>query len=293
VVTGEVPCGVTAFPAGVLNFPSDCENFPVSIENFPQDTSLIPGAMALVDEDFRARLNAHASGDDLPSLWTPEHVTTRLIAAYDALHRMRTTSGPSTKPGFWPEVLLDDMERRDLDRVADRAKAQTRPPLPTAYEIELMDEALAWPLQHLTDAPKMADALTLWCACQATERELAPIMRSRVQKAEELFERSIRDLDRNNPGAPARRKAIAGMIAADANERLARVTNDKARARIKRNARALFRTRCIEDGVLPSITKPADAMPDTVITEYDLGKHRHLAAIRVSRALRRRETPVR
>jgi hypothetical protein len=266
----------------------------VSTENFPHDTGPVPGAIALVDDEFRARLNAHSSDGDLPLIWTPEHVTTRLVAAYDALHRMRQVVGPSTRSGFWPEVLLDDMQLRDQDRKAEKVRAQSRArALPTSHEIELMDEALAWPLRFLQDSAKQADALTLYCACKATEREIEPILKVRRHKAVTSARTMTEARERQDAAGTARRRAIARMIASDANERLATARSDKEAASIRKAAADLFKKRCLEDGCAAPVIRPHEAMPDAVLNWPGLEKHRKAAAIVVAKALRGAGTAVR
>jgi hypothetical protein len=132
--------------------------------------------------DWLGRLDAYRGSDpdDLPLIWTPEHVMVRLVDAYEVLARAPARIYPKAYGNAWPAILLNDIERRDLERVEDREAALRRQlARPSAHDLSRMSEALAWPMEHLAGFPLMADAVTLYAFAKAKGLELAPILHRR------------------------------------------------------------------------------------------------------------------
>lgn len=132
--------------------------------------------------DWLGRLDAYrgCDADDLPAIWTPEHVLIRMVDAYEVLSRTPARIYPQAFGNAWPTILLNEMERRDLERVQEKEDAlQRQLARPSSHDLSRMQEALAWPMLHLGDFPLMADAVTLYAFAKATGRDLAPVLRRR------------------------------------------------------------------------------------------------------------------
>lgn len=276
-----------------LNVPLDDTEFPVADE----ERASLTGVIGVVDDALLQRLRAHAQVDDLPLEWTAEHVQRRLIDAYTCLARVRVEVGPRLDKGYWPAILREFADLVDTQASRNRSEEimQSRARRLTSHEASLMEEALAWPLEHLDGRPLEADALTLFCICQATDREIAPILRRRKLKAESKARRMADELN----AAPAardlalKRRAIAQEIAAACNAALARAISLEDADAIRARYRTLFRTRCAKEGALPIKVELRDALPGLVLARSTLDKMRKRAAQTIAKRLNRASVPVR
>jgi hypothetical protein len=60
---------------------------------------------------------------------------------------------------------------------------------PTAEEVSMSDEALAWPLKYAAHEPMACDAVLLWAMCKAGGFSIARMLRERTIKAKAMAER--------------------------------------------------------------------------------------------------------
>ena len=167
-----------------------------------------------------------------PTRWTGAHVGKRLIDAFGVIHRSVVIPGPKAPRAAWPQIVGGWRELTDEDEQAAivererrfRARSKTRRngrlkidwrsyvdrdtvrrleadaaddamrhgEAPMAIEIELADEAIAWPLRFLAESPLHADALQLWALSQALGFSLAGALRKRALKAEAMIQARAR-----------------------------------------------------------------------------------------------------
>ena len=117
-----------------------------------------------------------------------EWVLARMIEAYEVLARTPMQTKPATAKGFWPATVREWSDLQDVEAF-QRERAtffDGRRDRIEADEASRMNEALAWPMQHLQGCELDADALTLFASCEAAERDLTPILRKRRVKARKL-----------------------------------------------------------------------------------------------------------
>jgi len=172
--------------------------------------SKICGETAFDDPDFGVSGEAILSGLQpvvvyVPKEWTPEYVGVRLVDAYDALSRCHVGRiFPKDSAGYWPEIYRT---REDIQGWADEhrkevesAMARVRG-LPGSVDIARMDEALAWPAEHLRDNALTADAVTLWAWTKALGLDVRDILKARKKRAQAIADKIAMDTN------AARRKA--------------------------------------------------------------------------------------
>jgi hypothetical protein len=151
-----------------------------------------------IDDDLMSRFEAYLDAtDERPTIWTPEHVQARMVEAFDVLMRSGVTTGPSQKSGFWPPVVHEFSDMVDQQaRTEAEARSRRVRHRPTSDEASRMEEALAWPMRYLDHDPLQADALTLWCLCNARDRQFYPILHKRkveaTKKADRMTAGSVR-----------------------------------------------------------------------------------------------------
>jgi hypothetical protein len=115
--------------------------------------------------------------DDLPLAWDAGHCAKRLIHAYHVLLSVPGRIGPADLPRPWPEIILEfsDLIETRKERLSLRPRWLSFP----AAELALAEEAIAWPLTFLADAPHRAEAVQLWAYAKATRRSLRHLLRKR------------------------------------------------------------------------------------------------------------------
>lgn len=97
---------------------------------------------------------------ETPLSWTPDHVMTRMVWAFETLDRVRAKVGPTGYGSGWPRYvhewsdLLAQEEPVPGETVSqgeERRRGERRPITlpPSSHEVSLMDEALAWPARYL------------------------------------------------------------------------------------------------------------------------------------------------
>jgi hypothetical protein len=124
----------------------------------------------------------------VPKEWTPEYVAVRLLDAYDSLRRCSVGRiYPKGDAGFWPEIYRTnedvlgwaDEHRKEVEAAMARSRGR-----PGSVDLARMDEALAWPAEHLRDSPLLADAVTLWAFTTALEIDVKGFLHQRKKRAQ-------------------------------------------------------------------------------------------------------------
>lgn len=271
-------------PADTVKIPAGAVNFPVAPENFPEGN---------LGDDFHDRESAWQNeGSELPSEWTPEHVQERLIAAFEVLRGAVGRVAPATFKSNWPAMLREFSDLVDGDAMQnERDKFYSARGRPSAHQIALMEEALAWPLQHLRSppaSPMEADALLLYCAARADDSAVTAALRKRAKRAKALIPGVVRSNQ-------TQRRNIARDVAQWANQRVGALKPSQAYrvAHIRANARIRLERAIKDAGGLKINLKPKDVMPGKVMSRTWLDVNRKLGAARIARALNEREVEVR
>jgi len=135
----------------------------------------------------------------VPKEWTPEYVGVRLLDAFDSLRRCSVGRiFPKDAEGFWPEVYRTHEDilgyaaehRKDIESSIARNRAR-----PGAIDLARMDEAIAWPAEHLRDNALLADAVTLWAFSTAVGADVRDILHRRKKRAQEIADRIAKEMN--------------------------------------------------------------------------------------------------
>lgn len=262
----------------------------------------IPGFLGLTD-DLQSRIAAVGEGD-IPDEWTPEHVGTRLIEAFEILSRSGGRVGPGKVGNAWPEMLIEFADRTDAQArsLAEKEWQQSRGSIPSADEVSRMNQALRWSMDYLDGRPLTADALMLWAYAKATGRDMDGMLHQRKKRAaamaSEMMRRANADphidpdgvvRDTRSPEVLARnerRRLIAIEIVDGLNAKLAETPKNKHDALIKA-AHDDLRARCAAEGCLPAVYRPRDAAPGRVLARTTLDRQRKLGMAIIAAGLRR------
>lgn len=126
---------------------------------------------------------------DQAERWDVDVVSERMIEAFRTLARTPTSFGPraygSAMPKYiyeWSDFLAQaeteiveaGAAASDQVRIANalrdtwETRNETRA-LPTAAEIDRMNESLAWPMRYLGDEPEIAEVVNIWCLFAARQ----------------------------------------------------------------------------------------------------------------------------
>lgn len=261
----------------------------------------IPGYLGPAD-DLGSRIEAIGEGD-VPSSWTPEHVQSRMVEAFDILARSGTRIGPRQHANGWPAMIheFSDLVDAQARALAEKEKQQELGARPTADELSRMNEALKWPMAYLDGKPLQSDALMLWAYATALGRDMAAMLHHRKKRATALAEEMMRrhnapphlhegqikdTRDRSVLDAYERRMEIAREVTKITNEALARASN-ATHGQIRAEAHAVFKARCREEGCSKLDVKPHEAMPGRCLSRANLDKQRKIAAAAIASSLRR------
>lgn len=287
-------------------------------------------------DDMTDRLRAHGVVSDTPLEWTPEHVSDRIIEAFRTLAHAPLRVGPSAGGSGYPSILIAAAKSRDawlrrslpetmlgnleeaVSHPHDEDGDEDRLPryasdLPTSIDLSRMEEALAWPMRYLGDAPLQADALLLFCMGQAYRSfEIQPILRDRLEKARRLawttatsredaiakdaIERGA-DPDKESFAAfsagdraavlaAERRRIIARAVAAETNKRI-HERGSYAAAEERERAWKHYRRRVVEAGAAPEgFDDCIAAMPNACLFRWQVDRHRKRASATIAAGLR-------
>lgn len=203
--------------------------------------------------------------NNLPDVWTPEHVLARMIHAFSVLRILPASILPKAPHSAWLPVLHDlnslgydvqisliEDKRANSWRMLDTASAQ---------DISLMNEALSWSMIYLKDKPLHADALNLYGYSKATGKKAEPLLRKRHKQAIGLLAKSKQE-------AEEKKKTFAKQCAAWANQRIAQSPQtSESIKRIKANAHIRFERELANYAKMHGMPfTPQQAMPNKVIS---------------------------
>lgn len=242
----------------------------------------IPGFVGFVD-DIRSRAEALGEGD-IPLVWTPEHVQTRLVEAFK-LARREPRVGPRQHANGWPDYLREFGDLTDMIEDEELAARRKRP---SASEVSRMTEALAWPGQFLAGRLLASDALMFWALATATGRDMAETLHRRKKKAIALAEEMERRLNAQPHAGDCRSLADQWRAAL----RL-QIVRDVAKSIPAEQAQAELRRRLEEANCMPYRFKAHEARPGRVLSRTNLDRQRKIAAAAVAAGLRRQGVAVR
>lgn len=230
------------------------------------------------------------SVDGPPTEWTIEHVYDRMVEAFEVLLRSGGRHGPSAVGSSWPAMLREFSDLVDPVAYSEAEKAgqrvRTRPSMDA---ISRMEEAIGWPVTYLGDQPRPADAITLWALHKASGRSLKGALRGRAARAAVLAKAAQSGADTK---LLEQRQAAAKEVAAWAAKR--RFLSDGSPGhltRIRVNAHLRMQRRA--EDLRPVMIKPADMMPDKVLSQTSLDRHRWVAGQAIADGLQRDRVVVR
>ena len=191
-------------------------------------------------DDLNSRVDSYrgSTDDGPPQSWTPEYIQERLLRAFDVLKRMPGRVGPSSTSHAWPAMirefheLVDRQTREQMEKDAAEV-IRKKGERPSATEIQLADEALAWCARYLANDPCLADALQLWAFATARDLNMAKILRRRCIIVDAIRDRRQKDHDAE---VERQRAAVIAEATQWANERLAEPVDGERFARIRANA---------------------------------------------------------
>jgi hypothetical protein len=122
-----------------------------------------------------------------PATWDAGWVAHRMVRAFQVLQSMPGRIGPPAFGSAWPAILREFSDfLEESVRMHHAGEALQIRQRYTAAEVALADEALCWPIQHLSRAPKRADALQLWAMARARRRSLRRLLRQRGERVRRI-----------------------------------------------------------------------------------------------------------
>lgn len=234
-------------------------------------------------DDIRSRAEALGE-DDIPLVWTPEHVQNRLVEAF-RLARREPRVGPRQHANGWPDYLREFGDLTDQIEDEELALRRSRP---SAAEMSRMSEALAWPGQFLRDHLLASDALMFWALASATGRDMAEMLHRRKKRAQALADEMARRLNAQPHVGDCRSLADqwrAALRLQIVREVAATVPADRAQAELRRRLHAA--------NCMPYRFKAHEARPGRVLSRTNLDRQRKIAAAAVAAGLRRQGVAVR
>jgi hypothetical protein len=202
---------------------------------------------------------------------------------------MATTGriAPSSYGGSWPTALRefsDLIDEQSMNAAREAFAENLR--RPTAEEISMSDEALAWPLKYAAHEPMACDAVLLWAMCKAGGFSIARMLRERTLKAKTMAERmaaaewekmlpAVREIERK------RKQVIvdAGRWRDEqAKELQLNAMGEADKAQAWEELSALMRHR-IADGLsqhpipMKPVVLPWQAMPEKILSRSSLDRY--------------------
>jgi hypothetical protein len=230
-------------------------------------------------------------------------VAHRLIHAFDVLLTMAGRVGPKEYGTAWPVALKEfsDLVEDEIKSARDAYAAGIR--RPTAEEISMSDEALAWPLKYAAHEPMACDAVLLWAMCKAGGFSIARIVKERTVKAKAMAERmAAAEWERTGkPIEQARKRAIveAGRWRDEQAEQLQlNIMGEDDKAQAWADLTAQMRTRIDQEleglkiPMKPTVL-PWQAMPEKILSRSSLDRYLPAGLSYLAEQLHRAHVPVR
>lgn len=275
------------------------------------DRNLVP-----VGAGMRDHVTAYqnVADDGLPAIWTPEHVTNRLIEAQRVLRRAPWGKGAPGGPGtVWPSLLVDMAKAFDhamrstmngfvLDEmeIARPDEIEPQPVFasdrPTPDQLSRMEEAMAWPMRFLEGKQLEADAITIFAYAKANKGfDIKPFFKERQRQATILARKIAHDINASDAQSEQREKRfiIAKEVNADLNRALEGITDRAEYDELKRLALVALRDRCIAENCMPVTVALKEAAPGYCLWWSTLGRARKRAADVIAKGLRKERVVIR
>jgi hypothetical protein len=249
---------------------------------------------------FESYIEAYAEEGDIPAIWTPEHVTYRLVEVFDVLRRTPMRYLPKVYGNAWPTMVREYSDMVDTEKLAEAlvtgqtvtargmvqdAEAEARriaeqeaaeeverkSKIPLPDEVSRAEEAMCWSMTYLQRRPMQADGLQAWAFCTAGNIPIDVFLRARTAIADAMVHRRKWDSLRNS----------ARMIADRANSMME--LDPKSVPSIRARAHAAFK----EVAALKLTVQRKDVWPDRVFTQRWLHICRKEGAEEIAFRLRR------
>jgi hypothetical protein len=209
----------------------------------------------------------------VPDRWDAGHVAYRMTKAFEVLRSTPHRDGPLGPASCWPAALREiaDYASDDAWVPALAAAFSHDRDTWTADDFSKMEEALAWPMQHLRDQPpQIADALCVWAMAKGYKLSLRAALRHRAEAAKA----KAADMQaRENLRRTKERMRLAKQLAAETSAVLAheRVEPGTERARqIRDTATAEFKAACA--GLEAVMYLPHEVVPHLILSRATLDK---------------------
>lgn len=97
-----------------------------------------------------------------PAKWTPDLVGDRMVAAFRTLFRLPINVWPKEAQASWPAYRHDQADAHGQTISGTLALRNRVIPGTSAEDVAMMNEALAWPMEHLRDRPDIAREVNYW-----------------------------------------------------------------------------------------------------------------------------------
>jgi hypothetical protein len=213
--------------------------------------------------------------------WTHDHVLKRISRGLKAVVLSTRRLGPTIYGSPWPATFRELPPLAELEQWLElrrefEAAMHARNERPSAAEIALADEALAWPARYLADQPLQRDAVWLTARTIAFNLKLEKLLRERriaadlmVEARKEFAPDIVRIYEDDAQDAAAK-------VAAWANAAFAKVSSRSKVIRIKQGARIRFKREIRKVKAIERIThvKRGDVMPGKLFNQSRVHHHR-------------------
>jgi len=219
----------------------------------------------VLDFDPSQSSGAGPGSYEIPPFWTSEHVAHRLIHAFDVLMATSGRIAPSSYGRGWPTALRefsDLIDEQSMNAAREAYAENLR--RPTAEEISMSDEALAWPLKYAAHEPMACDAVLLWAMCKAGGFSIARLLRERSAKAKAMAERM----------AAAEYQRAKASLLDEGRSLLARAHELQARGEADPEiARRAIQVRNELAALKPPVALPWQVMPEKILSRSSLDRY--------------------
>ena len=217
-----------------------------------------------------------------PFTWTHDHVLERIGGGLKAVVLSSARLGPKTYGSSWPAMFRELPPLAELEQWLElrrefEAAIHARNERPSAIDIGLADEALAWPARYLSD-PLQRDAVWLTARMIGFGHKLERILRERRKVADLMVEQRklngspdiIRIYEDDAGDAAAKVVLWANKAIADGPKGRARI------ARIRQGARILFVREIRKAKAVERLTfvRRSDVMPGKIFNQSRVHHHR-------------------
>lgn len=276
------------------------------------DSNLVPVGLGMRDH-ITAYQNV--TDDGLPAIWTPEHVTQRLIEAQRVLRRAPWGGGHGGggSGSAWPSLLIDmakavDHEMRAVMNVHILDKMEIARPdeietpasfasdRPSPDQLSRMEEAMAWPMRFLEGKQLESDAITIYTYAKANRAfDIKPFFKERQRQAQILARRLAHDINASDAQRANREKRVkvAKAVNDDLNRAIEGITDRAEYDELKRLAIVALRDRCIAEDCMPVTVSLKEAAPGYCLWWSTLGRARKRAAGIIAKGLRKDRAVIR